>query len=95
MTGLTPTFRPAEIAAGPRLAELFRWLKARAAAIAAARAARAKERRDILRLRDCDEHVLRDIGITRDSLYPLDASDSARAAASPAQRPVARQAVMR
>lgn len=69
MTSLTPTFRPADAITGARLAELLRWLAARARAIAAAHAARHKERRDVLRLRGCDDHILRDIGITRDELY--------------------------
>ena len=49
--------------------DLLRRLAARAAAAAAAHAARAKGRRDNRRLLELDEHILRDIGATRDSLY--------------------------
>lgn len=68
MSILSPTFHP-EQGAGRRVADLLRRLAARAAAAAAAHAARAKGRRDNRRLLELDEHILRDIGVTRDSLY--------------------------
>ena len=68
MTTLIPAYRP-EQTAGSALAALLRWLAARAAAIAAAAAARAKQRRALRRLGAIDDHLLRDIGLTRHDLY--------------------------
>ena len=68
MSILSPTFHP-EQGDARRVADLLRRLAARAAAADAAHAARAKGRRDNRRLLELDEHILRDIGVTRDSLY--------------------------